>query len=249
MPVEREIELRLSLAVRAALAILAAVAALAVLAVLPGGATEAEAAKKPVSLKNMFNSRYCEILGVSAIPTGGFSVQVFNSVGLGYCPADKWDALDFDAIKTSEGWDFVDDNGPRYWLMDTIIGAKPSNPKNFGEIPMRQVATIELSTLPPPTFTEITIKRRNAWVFNKGRVIYTLTAPSGARYVMQAYTRTEDPTLNPNTLKDLGSNPEAAIPAGWTFKSTKLKRPLSLKAEGSATIIRDGVKSVYQKVK
>lgn len=249
MPVVREIEPRPSLAVRVALAMLAAVAALAVLAVLPGGATQAEAAKKPLALEKMFNSRYCEIFGVNPAPTGGFSVKIFNSVGLNKCPEAQWAALDFEAIAASEGWLIAAPNGPRHWLMDTIVGAKPTNPKNFGGIKMRQVATLETATLAPPPFTQYEIARTNTWVFNKGRMIYRLTDPFGNEYVMQAYTKTIDPSLNPNTLRNLASNPTAAIPAGWTFKATKLKRPLSLKASGSATIIRDGVRSVYQQVK
>ncbi len=233
---------------RVGVALIATLSVLALWGTLPGGVTRAEAAKKPVSLERMFNSRYCEIFGVSAIPTGGFSVQVFNSVGLGYCPQDKWDALDFSAIAISEGWMAAAPNGPRHWLMDTITGAKPTNPKNFGGIPMRQVATIETSTLQPQPFTEFTIKRRNTWVFNKGRTVHILTDPAGTRYVMQAYTKTVDPTLNPKTLRNLGSNPTAAIPEGWTFISRTLRRPLAVKAAGEATILRDGVRSVYQKL-
>lgn len=248
MPVARETKWVTSGPARWALAVFAAGVALAVMAGAPGGATQAEAAKKPAMLERMFNSRYCEIFGVSPIPTGGFSVQVFNSVGLGYCPQEKWDALDFSAIAASEGWMAAAPNGPRHWLMDTIIGAKPTNPKNFGGIRMRQVAMIETSTLQPPPFTEFTILRRNTWVFDKGRTIYTLTDPAGARYVMQAYTKTVDPTLNPRTLKNLGTNPTAAIPEGWTFNSRTLKKPLAVRAAGQATIIRDGVRSVYQKV-
>lgn len=248
MPVVREKAWAAKGPVRVALAVFAAIVALALMVGAPGGVTQAAAAKKPVSLDRMFNSRYCEIFGVSSIPTGGFSVQVFNSVGLGYCPQDKWDALDFSAIATAEGWMAAGPNGPRYWLMDTIIGAKPTNPKNFGGIPMRQVATLTTSTLQPPPFTEFRIQRRNTWIFNKGRMVYFLTDPAGTRYVMQAYTKTVDPTLNPKTLRNLATNPTAAIPEGWTFSSRTLKRPLAVRAAGEATIIRDGVRSVYQKL-
>ena len=249
MPVERESEWRASDLVRVAMVAVATVGAIALLATLPGSVTRAEAAKKPISLQRMFNSRYCEVFGVNSIPTGGFSVQIFNSVGLNKCPEAKWAALDFDAIADSEGWFAAAPNGPRYWLMDTITGALPTNPKTFGGIPMRQVATLTTSTLQPPPFTEFTINRRNTWVFKKGRTIHLLTDPAGARYVMQAYTRTVDPTLNPKTLRNLGTNPAAEIPEGWRFSSRKLKKSLALKAAGEATIIRDGVRSVYQRVK
>ena len=249
MPVAREIERRTSGLVRISMVAVAVFGALVLLAALPGGVTRAEAAKKPISLERMFNSRYCEIFGVRSVPTGGFSVQVFNSVGLNKCPEAQWAALDFEAIADSEGWMAAAPNGPRYWLMDTITGALPTNPKTFGGIPMRQVATLTTSTLQPPPFTEFQIKRRNAWIFKKGRTIHILTDPDGTRYVMQAYTRTVDPTLNPRTLRNLGTNPTAEIPEGWRFSSRKLKKPLAMRAAGEATIIRDGVRSVYQRLK
>ena len=218
---------------------------------VPGGPVSqagAAQAKGSVKIDKLFNSRYCEVFGVSPNPTGGFSVQVFNTIGLGSCPQQQWDELDYAAIAKAEGWLVAAPNGPRYWLMDTISGAEPTNPKNFGGIPMRQVAMVETQTLQPQPFTEFQIQRRTTYVFNKGRTIFVLNAPDGSRYVMQAYTRTIEPTLNPRTLKDLATNPLAAFPGGWTLAARKLRRPLVLKAGGEATIIRDGVSSVYQKV-
>ena len=259
----RLIRWRQGAAARVGLSLFVALMGVAMFAAGPVGAAQAEAQgttaerakakkkkkKKQLALEKMFNTRYCEIFGVNPAPAGGFAVKIFNSVGLGKCPEAQWAALDLEAIAAQEGWLLAAPNGPRHWLMDTIIGNKPTNPKTFGGIKMRQVATLESATLSPNPFTQFEISRKNTWVFNKGRTIYTLTDPFGNYFVMQAYTRTVDPALNPKTLENLDNNPLAAIPTGWTFRTTKLKRPLELKASGSATIIRDGVRSVYQQVK
>ncbi|MFM8519165.1 MAG: hypothetical protein ACKOB2_01930 [Solirubrobacterales bacterium] len=217
-----------------------------------GVPTQAEAAKGQPRIGNLFNSRYCEIFGISSLSTGGYSVATYNSVGLGRCPQAEWAGLDFKAIADREGWLAASPHGPRYWLMDSILGARQTEPKDFGGIGMRHVATLATNDLQPPPFTELRLQmkswRGSTSFFRKGRTIHTLTDPSGTKWVMQAYTRTEDPTLGPRTLRNLPSNPKAAIPEGWTFRTRTLKKPLSMRSGGSATIIRDGVRSIYQKL-
>lgn len=236
----------------AALVLSTILSASAMLAAPAGGVPLADAAEKRPVLRGLYNSRYCEIFGISTVPTGGYSVATFNSVGLGSCPQAKWAGLDFQAIASSEGWLAATPHGPRYWLMDSICGTKRTDPKAFGGIRMRKVATLETDDLQPPPFTELELQldswRGTAWTFRRGRQVHSLTDPAGNRYLMQAYTRTEDPTLNPRRLANLGSNPKAAIPDGWKFSTKKLRRPLVLNASEKVTIIRDGVRSIYQKI-
>ncbi len=233
-------------------AAIGALLALVSLAGASGSPTPAEAAKKQPRIGNLFNSRYCEIFGIDSLAAGGYTVATYNSVGLGKCPEAEWAALDFKAIATREGWLAASPHGPRYWLMDSILGARPTEPTDFGGIRMRHVATLNTPELQPPPFTELRLQmkswRGSTSVFDKGRTIHTLTDPSGTKWVMQAYTRTEDPTLNPRTLRNLASNTKAAIPEGWTFRTKTLRRPLQMRSTGSATIIRDGVRSIYQKL-
>lgn len=236
----------------AALVLFTILSGTAALAAPTGGIAPADAANKRPVIGGLYNSRYCEIFGISTVPAGGYSVATFNSVGLGSCPQAKWAGLDFQAIANSEGWLAATPHGPRYWLMDSIYGTKRTEPKTFGGIRMRKVATLETNNLQPPPFTELDLQldswRGTAWVFRRGRQVHSLTDPSGTRYLMQAYTRTEDPTLNPRKLANLGSNPKAAIPEGWKFSTKKLRKPLELKASERVTIIRDGVRSIYQKI-
>ncbi len=138
-------------------------------------------------------------------------------------------------------------NGPRRWLVDKVVGGEPGPATDFGGLMMREVATLTASSLTPDAFTVIKIGRDNNWIFRKGRKVRELIAPNGRRFVMQAYTRTIDPDLNLRALNRTGSNPLAALPEGWRFKTRRLKRKLVVKAGGEATIVRDGLGSVYQK--
>ena len=112
---------------------------------------------------------------------------------------------------------------------------------------MREVATLTAPSLTPEAFTVSRVGRDNNWIFRKGRKVRELIAPNGRRFVMQAYTRTIDPDLNLRALNRTASNPLSALPDGWRFKTRRLKRKLVVKAGGEATIVRDGLGSVYQK--
>jgi hypothetical protein len=234
--------------VAAALPLVALLAVL--LAVLLALSAKAAATTQPAPIiGGLFNKRYCEIFKVGNRTSEGFPVTIFNTVGLNDCPTATWEAIDFDAIRTSEGLLAAVANGPRRWLVDAVQGRTNGAPVDVGGLMMRPVATLLTQTLSPTAFTETKIARNNSWTFRKGRTIHEVVSPTGSRYVMQAYTRTIDPTLTPKTLSSTGSNPLAEIPAGWKFRSRTLKRKLIVRSNGTATIVRDGLRSVYQKYK
>lgn len=222
-----------------------ALAAVALL-VLPAASIAKPHKGAPV-LKGLYNKRYCEILTVHQPTPPDFLVTVFNTIGLNSCPPGKWNAIDFDALKVSEGAIAVAPNGPRRWVLDSIKGAKPGAPHNLGGINMRQVATLTTTTLSPPTFSEMQVNRDTVWVYRKGRTLRELISPSGHHYVMQAYTNNVDPDLTERGLNRIDRNPLMGLPEGWKYKTHKLHRALVLKAPGVATIVRDGLKCVYQR--
>lgn len=213
----------------------------------PPAVAEQSSKKKQRAIGGLFNKRYCEILGVSA-PTGdGFPVTIYNTIGLNTCPPARWNSLDFDAIAADRGWLAAAPNGPRRWLIDAVVGGEPGPVQILGGLKMREVATLTSRSLTPEAFTIIKVGRDNNWIFRKGRKIRELIAPNGRRFVMQAYTRTIDPGLNLRELNRTASNPLAEIPDGWRFKTRRLRRKLVVRAGGEATIVRDGLGSVYQK--
>lgn len=222
-----------------------AVLAVALLVVPSAGtAKEAKAGK---GLAGIYNSRYCEIFVVEPPVASLFAVNVFNTVGLNECPRDRWNAVDFDAIRQEWGALGAVANGPRRWTIDAISGGRAGNPFEMSGLEVRKVATLETPSLSPEPFTEVAIDRTTVWKFRKGRNIRIVVSPTGKRYAMQSYTKTVDPGLKARHLNSIGRNPLIALPEGWKFKTKKLRRPLALEVKRTARIVRDGLGSTYQR--
>jgi hypothetical protein len=222
----------------------AVVAVAAVACVALAAATSAAA--KTRSGTDFYNKRYCEILELKGLPPDGV-VTVWNTVGLGDCPQDQWKAFDAASLAQEFGDTAVVLNGPRYFLMDAATG-ETGRVKSFHGMRLRKVATIAIRTpedLVQTPYTERTIDRVNTWSWKKGRTIYELRSPTGATYVMQAYSQIRDPALTIGDLSSLGSR--LALPEGWTYRSRKLKRDFTLTARGSATIVQDELLDTYQR--
>ena len=57
--------------------------------------------------------------------------------------------------------------------------------------------------------------------------------PRRANYLMQSYSQIRDPELSIGQLRSLGDRLD--LPQGWTYRSRRLKRDLTLHANGTAT--------------
>ena len=215
---------------------LAAVVALTV----PAGA----AAKPPI---DFHDARYCEFLVLTGeVPSA--KVKVFNTIGLNECPQHKWDSIDAAELAQELGAKAVIKNGPRNFLMDAATG-DPGPVKSFDGLKMRKVATIAIHSneeLVSQVYAERTITRDNTWTWKEGRRVFELLAPDGSDYVMQSYSQIVDPDLSIGQLKNLGKRLE--LPQGWEYRSRVLKKDLTLKARGSATIVQDDLTNTYQLV-
>ena len=77
--------------------------------------------------------------------------------------------------------------------------------------------------------------------------MYELVAPGGDRYVMQSYAQIRDPELTLRKLRSLGRRLE--LPAGWRYRTRRLRRDLALAARGEATIVQDDLQNTYQLAK
>jgi hypothetical protein len=221
---------------------IAALAALLIACVAAG-----PAAAKVRKSTELHNDRYCEIFEIKGMPPDA-TADVWNTIGLNKCPPKWWDNLDTEKIKEENGDTFVIKNGPRHWLMDTAKGDVGSVEEFEGQ-KLRHVATIPLSStadLSQEPYRERTINRVNTWHWKQGRRVYELINPLGVHYVMQSYAQIVDPELKIGDLKDLGDRLD--LPEGWRYKTRRLNKPLTMRAEGSATILQDDLKNTYQRV-
>lgn len=218
------------------------IAAVAVVAFVPQAATA-----KVGTLNGLFNKRYCEIFAVTAPEPPNFQVDVYNTVGLNDCPADKWAAVDYAEVKSQTGALGAVPNGPRRWLIDAIVGGKAGDPITLSGLEMRHVGVLTVPSLSPAPYTELKIARTTTWVYDKGRDLNYLVSPEGRKYALQAYTNNIDKTLRARNLRSLADNEAMALPEGWKYRTIKLKKQLRLKAPGIATILRDPLAGTYQR--
>lgn len=195
--------------------------------------------------------RYGEVLLVR-VAGDRLEAEVWNTLGLGDCPQEAWDALDAGAIAADHGALLAVLNGPRRWVLDTIV-TEPVGERRlarFGEIPMFLAATVELGAeLPEPdaAYVERRVARRTVFRFAAGRPLHQLVAPDGTRYVMQAYSLAVDTTQTLATLPGLGGR--LALPDGWSFATCTPDRPLDLLSTGGvATIVQDELRNTYQRI-
>jgi hypothetical protein len=190
-------------------------------------------------------TRYCELL-LAFFEGGAIRAEVWGTQTLNDCPADVWEAIDLEVVRTDTGATFVSRNGPRYWLPDRTTGEIPDRaPASFGALLMQQLASI---MLPPGTtaaqpYTERTILRNTVLEFDAGREVYELLAPDGSIYVMQSYAQVVDASLSETDLPTLGGR--LTLPSGWTYRARTLDATLVVSTPGMATVLQDDLENSY----
>lgn len=222
----------------AAAALLAA--ALPLLLAAPAGAARSNGT-------DMHDARYCEVLELKSMPPDA-RVVVWNTIGLNDCPQAWWDGFDAESLAAELGDPYVVLNGPRHFLMDSAK-ARTGQLRRFHGRRMRKVATLPIATfadLAQVPYTERRVSRLNTWHWRAGRKLYELLAPDGATYAMQSYSQIVDPSLDITDLGRLGKR--LALPPGWRYRVRRLRKPLTLRARGSATILQDELKNTYQRL-
>jgi hypothetical protein len=219
--------------------------ALAVLAAAALGCA-APAGARAASVSGLHDARYCEIFEVKGAPPTA-TVTVWNTIGFSACPAAWWDAFDAGALARELGDAAVVLNGPRHWLLDVASAPRLGPVRAFHGVRLRKVATIAIHSaaeLVQAPYTDRTIARRNTWRWRRGRTVFELVAPGGDVYVMQSYSQIVDRNLRLADLPSLGRR--LHLPAGWRYRTRRLRRPLVLTAHGRATIVQDDLQNTYQ---
>jgi len=215
------------------------------------------AAASGAGAHSLVGLRYCEVLLVHASPAGPVA-DVYNSFPLNTCPAAKWNALDAKAIAADDGALAALLNGPRFWLMDSIakVGGTPKTIKTFGGIAMYLDATVSLGNLVgsgslataarSQLYTPHAVDRQTTFTYDAGRQVYELWAADGAHYVMQTWSRQEDPTLRQRDLAGLGSR--LHLPAGWSYHVRTLTAPLRVVTTTTAgEVLQDDLLNSYSR--
>jgi len=227
-----------------------AITAAALIAAVPASA----AAPSYTIQKGAYGKRYCELMLVKVQPTAPLlHIGVWNTFGLNSCPDAAWKATTTSAalttLATANSMDQVSVNGPRWWAFNQIGGVLTTQVKTFGTITMRQAALLDLNGAPTP-FVELTVKRTSTWIYDKGTYLRVLTAPNGRKYALQAWTTQVNSKVTEKSLNTLasGSKPLLTLPAGWSFKASKLTKQLKIVAAGTMTVVQDNLKNTYSRI-
>jgi hypothetical protein len=198
---------------------------------------------EPASLRGV---RYCEVLAVTN--EGGLRADVYGTQGLSDCPLSQWEALDPGAIQEELGAIAIVMNGPRFWLIDSVmLFSELGETRFFGELEMRLIASVQLSPgdLSQDPYQERSVVRDTEFVFVAEREVYELVAPGGEVYVMQSYAHIIDDTLDEAALPTLGERLQ--LPEGWTYRTRIVDEDyIVVDQDGIATVVQDELQNTYQ---
>lgn len=143
-------------------------------------------------------------------------------------------------------------NGPRYWVLDKLIGSGSSNTEQrftFGGIEMELRASLDTKiregTVGEEFYVPNQVKRDTVYIYNAGEPVFELTSPEGDVYTMQSYAQIKDKNLTYDDLATLGSR--LALPDGWSYAPRTLTEELVLDSGGLAYVINDDLYNSYQR--
>jgi haloalkane dehalogenase len=204
----------------------------------PNGMTERD---------HLRNVRYCEVLVVRK-HFFSTTADVYNTLGLNDCPAEKWASLDTAKLKKEWNAAAIVLNGPRYFIMDRNAIEKPGNVESFDGLDARLLAVLEIrihSNKRVP-YTENGVQRQNRYVCERGKNVYELLSPDGNVYIMQSYSQEVDKELNEAGLLTLADR--LKLPHGWKYRTRTLDEDLVIEnVGGKAYVIQDELKNTYQR--
>jgi hypothetical protein len=209
-----------------------------------------EAAAKDVP-EDLRGTRYCEIIPVYRDGIS-FNLEVYNTLGQNDCPPAVWDAIDPKALARELGAEEVVMNGPRFWVMDRIIGSGETmdgETKVFDGLAATQRATLSLPfrdiIFGSRPYSEKTINRDTTYIYDAGKPVYEISDDKGNVYVMQTFAEIVDKDLAMDDLAGLGERLE--LPRGWSYASRVLDAEMQLIARGEAYLIQDELQNSYQR--
>jgi hypothetical protein len=159
--------------------------------------------------------------------------EVYNTTGLNDCPAESWDAMNTEELARENGALRIQQNGPKYWMMDSqtlMLGEKAS----FDGVEGRWAAALPTHLLgkdgavPYQVFNP---RKTQRMVYRKGKPVYELVDPEGHAYALQArYER-----FSIESLPKLGDQMKK-LPKGWKYRTRILTEDLVLDLTPDETI-------------
>ncbi|MEO0323585.1 MAG: hypothetical protein AAF447_11555 [Myxococcota bacterium] len=213
------------------------------------GNTYQRAADPVADPRDDIPGRYCEILLGYLNDEGLLSFEIWGSQFVGDCPQAKWDALDFEAIRTEYEALFINPNGPRAGITDFggDFEGVGEEIRVYGGIQMQLVSTIpsfDPSMGGGGGYTLSLIDQTSVKGYNAGSEVYELLTDDGRLYTMV--------TVDLNNILDLSELPGVGarlenLPAGWTWQATVLDAERRIEVDGNLESLQDELGNTYQR--
>ena len=196
--------------------------------------------------------RYCEFL-LMYQNNGEVYAEVWGTQGLTNCPQDCLEDVDLEAVKVENGAFEISLNGPRIWMPDGQGQLPPSDPRIFGTLEVRLLATVPIDPNNPQSsgiglgdpYEENLVNRNTVYQYPAEAEAYELTSPDSIIYTMQSFSLIVDLDLTADDLPSLDSILQ--LPNGWTYQARTLSDELVLTADGEAFVITDDLGNTYQR--
>ena len=190
--------------------------------------------------------RYCEIIFAKTLST----YAVYNTWGLNDCPEKVWRNITTAEVKKETNTSLVHLNGPRYWVFDGFQHSSLINPaiRTIAGLKVREAGVLHLSPLDllksGTYYQERKVARNTTWIYQLNKPVYELIDPKGQVFIMQSYSTQKYPQTQ-KSLALLGTT--LKLPAGWQFKTGKLKKAETLEAiQHQAIVVQDNALNTYQ---
>jgi hypothetical protein len=210
-----------------------------------------DASPSPQVSTNLRDVRYCEVIPVTVQGETVIS-EVYNTLGLNFCPAELWDVLTEEEVNREYGSVSAKLNGPRHWVIDELAASASSvtgETFTFGGILMALRGTIETKVGDPTVGDQLyvpnQVQRDTIYTYDAGKPVFELTSPEGDVYIMQSYAQIIDEALTIDDLPFLGDRLQ--LPAGWIYSTRTLAQDFHLDSGGQAFVINDDLLNSYQR--
>ncbi|MFO1394141.1 MAG: hypothetical protein U1F09_10315 [Steroidobacteraceae bacterium] len=160
-------------------------------------------------------------------------------------------ALNMEQIKKQYGVLAASLNGPKLWIpdwFDVEVGVV----REFGEIKAPWTAQLNMGRNIDVTKVEpyepMTIARKSAINWNKGRTVMVLDDPAGNTWIMKGFQLGLKPRLTYEQFMAAGPSVFKKLPPGWKVRVVTLKQDNhEVPENGVATIVTDEFFNVYDR--
>jgi len=206
---------------------------------------------REIHVEDLRGRQFCEVGLITGAGEDNAVANVWNTTGACDPTAEQVNALDADALASENGvlraW-----LGPvRQWVVDEIDVWEAGDERMFGGITGNWMGAVEAATMTQTgirgSYEPAYVYRGNAFSFHQGSEVYVLDAPDGEAFVMESFTRRQDPDLTEGNLAHLGRRLD--LPDGWGFRTEVLERDMEVSSashDNLAHMVQDNLHNVYQ---